>query len=70
MFKIHIFQKKEQVKKRVSFSHESSVLPPNGAVGPNSLIPPAVTNSPQKIADTFENDFLGMLNKVHATIER
>uniref|UniRef100_A0A914ZCD4 Uncharacterized protein n=1 Tax=Panagrolaimus superbus TaxID=310955 RepID=A0A914ZCD4_9BILA len=63
--------KKEPVKKRVSFSHESAVSTPNGACNQPRISPPTVILPPENInTDAFENDFFAILNKVHATIER
>ena len=59
-------------RKRVSFSDESlHSLPPNGSCnnnGKRKLSPmPGQTDIN---GDYFEEDFFGVLNKVHATIER
>lgn len=57
-------------KKRVSFSDGSTnSLPLNGASNMRRIFPSAMSIEPGGV-DIFELEFVKVLNKVHATIER
>uniref|UniRef100_A0A7E4VUT2 Neur_chan_LBD domain-containing protein n=1 Tax=Panagrellus redivivus TaxID=6233 RepID=A0A7E4VUT2_PANRE len=57
-------------KKRVSFSNDSiNSLPPNGSCS-HGFKPSPSRSHHEYHSDTFEDDFFGVLDKIHQTIER